>query len=82
MKRDWALIYKILRYTRENENGPLEAPDFDGYSKSQVAYHMELCEQATFIKLTVANEPAGMRPGMIWGLTWEGHNQLEAHTDD
>ena len=82
MKRDWKLIYKILTYSCEKEYRPLEVPDFDGYSEHQVEYHLNLCEEAGFIKLTVAHQPPGQEPGLILGLTWKGHDKLDEGTDD
>ena len=75
MDRHDELILLILRYTRENSTGRrlLPDPDFEGFTREQVQYHIRLCDQAGY--LTVRQ--SGRRSRII-ELTWKGHDKLAA----
>ncbi len=90
MKRDMGLIRMILGYVEENGNGnrPLLAPEFEHFcqfEKAKIAYHIGLCHDAGFILL--ANSVEAHRrcthgAYQIIGLTWEGHEKLDALRGD
>ena len=68
MKRYMALICAILEYIECHGNSEfVSPPEVNGYTPEQVAYHIELCEQAGYIEA---------RQGYPRSLTWNGHNAL------
>lgn len=81
MKRDKKLIRKILEYVRDNDETTttLHPSDFEDYSKPTIEYHVDLCEQAGFLK-----GPEDFHGGNVFTrpltLTWEGHNAIEQWT--
>ncbi len=69
MKRRMALIQRVLEYAELNGNGHiLETPTVEGYSPVDVEYHIQLCGEAGYLRLT---------QGQMVRLTWEGHNELD-----
>lgn len=76
MKRDMNLIRQILEYVEEqttNENFiRIDAPDLPGYDQNKIDYHVELCNDAGFIR-TASNSRE-----LIRGLTWQGQDELES----
>ena len=82
MKRIKELILRILRYTEEKANGePLRLPDCrPDYDPQIVRYHVELCEQAGFLKTAAARGTMG-RGLKILHLTWQGHEYLDENSD-
>ena len=78
MKRDKALILEILRCLRETDLGASVVPDCAGYSRHQVHYHLELCQEAGFLRRQGSTL---MDDGTRYLLTWAGHEILEAHCD-
>ena len=85
MKRDMELARKILFALEACDNawGPCDDMEIAGYSQQEVAYHVKLLCQADLIE---AEDVSSMGPeGFSWipsGLTWEGHEFLEAARDD
>jgi DNA-binding transcriptional ArsR family regulator len=86
MKRDMDLIRSILQKVEscEDANGLEHMPEIDGYSKSQISYHMKLLYDAGFIEAQIVDE---MGPGCVadfmWiNLTWTGQDFLDAARDD
>ena len=66
MKRYMNLIQKILQYAECYATGQnMATPEIDGYTLAQVTYHIDLCEQAGFLR----------QYSMV--LTWQGHEELE-----
>lgn len=89
MERDMDLILEILKYVREHGDSRrmLVVPDFEQLrsrhqiDKHVIAYHVELCVQAGFLKISdVGIEMPGthIREYGIIGLTWDGHEYLES----
>ena len=78
MDRHDELILLILRYTRENATGsrPLSDPDFEGFTREQVHYHIRLCDQAGYLTVRESG-----RRNRIIELTWNGHEKLAASQD-
>lgn len=79
MRRDYALICKILEYVeREQINGPVAAPSFEGYTPTQVHNHIKLCVEAGYIEAPGAGiYDGGIRYNQIDRLTWLGHEALD-----
>ena len=78
MKRHMKLIFQILEYIEiEKRNGnSVPLPEFEEYSRSEVEYHVKLCEEAGYIDtLTPSN---GSMPSAIIRITWDGHNTLDS----
>lgn len=82
MKRDLALIRKILLALEENESatglGPVDL-EIENYSDAQIGYHLKLLTERELIKATnfttMGSKHPVYRPS---GLTWEGHEFLDA----
>ena len=71
MIRDWNLIKAILEYVEEHGRGvPLMHPDVEGYDDLDVEYHVKILAQGRVIDTAKSGHPTG--------LTWMGHNHLEA----
>ena len=69
MKRYMALIRIILEYVEcHGDTEYLSPPEVKGYTPDQVWYHIDLCQQAEYIK---------PRKGRPQNLTWAGHNALD-----
>ena len=78
MKRELPLIKAILAHVECIDNGEwLHPPEINGYTPSQVMYHVNLCGQAEFLE--VMPTPAFGNPDrvMMKSLTWKGHTELE-----
>ena len=78
MKREMALFEAILAHAECIDNGKwLPPPEINGYTPSQVMYHVNLCGQDEF--LDVKPTPAFGNPDrvMMKSLTSKGHIELE-----
>ena len=83
MKRDMALILKILRCLcrkdDDSDEGFTPPPHFEPtYSDGRVAYHLTLCEHAGYVERRAPTAPS-LPP--TWRLTWQGHEFLESKAD-
>ena len=79
MKRDMRLIKAILKHIEANGTAAgIAMPVLNGYTPTEVEYHVELCGQAGFFSF---EDEAGIgHPGHIYRvtrLTWAGHEQLD-----
>ena len=83
MKRNKKLILKILRYVRDNATGTsaLDPPDVAGRDRAEVLYHIGLAHDAGFLDARVEIIPGAPRRFTVWGLTWKGHDEVEANCD-
>ena len=73
MQHDPNLMKLILEYVEQHRNGRfIEVPVFNGYDKSQVEYHVDLCRQADCIR--GQGTMGGFFPSE---LTWSGVQELE-----
>ena len=83
MKRDLDLVRKILEYVeREQEDEPVNLPELEGHTETEVYQHVTMCQERGYLKLAhrqpVDNRPwPGNRHTGIAQLTWEGHNALD-----
>ena len=82
MRRDCKLILKILRYVRDNADAtnPLDPPDCEAYNSEVVAYHVQLCAEAGFIRLSGSGALLDQKAGIL-ALTWDGHELLAKHAE-
>ena len=72
MKRDMALVHKILKYVQLSDKyrivlSKVELSDIPGYTSDQLLHHFQICEDAEYLE----SDLHGYR------LTWEGHCQVE-----
>ncbi len=83
MKRDMALILRILRCIRsrtgDRGDGFNRAPDLEPeISEGQVRYHIDLCVDAGFLAKRHEINP---HTTPSWRLTWQGHDWIESQND-
>ena len=83
MKRDMALILRILRCIRSRDDdtkaGFTRAPDFEPeVSENRVRYHIDLCVHAGFLE---KRHESNLYTTPTWRLTWQGHDWIEAKSD-
>ena len=83
MKRDMALILRILRCIRgrnEPENfGFTHLPDFEPeVPAGMVRYQIDLCVGAGYLE---RRKEANPHTTPTWRLTWQGHDWLESKSD-
>lgn len=76
MKRQWKLIFDILKYVESKKtNGtPIPLPEFDNYETYEVVYHVKLCVEAGYLDASMS----GREPLEIICLTWDGHDKLDS----
>lgn len=85
MKRDMDLIRKILlkleNFTSDDNINKIEIEDF---SHDQVAYHIYLLQDAGLIRAGILMDYGTAVPKItaINGLTWAGHDFLDASRDE
>ena len=78
MKREWTLIKAILAHAECIGNGEwLHPPEINGYTPTQVMYHVNLCGQAEFLEVKPIPAFADPARVMMKSLTWKGHTELE-----
>ena len=67
----------ILQYIEQSNGiGNIPLPEFKDYSKSEILYHVKLCDEAGYIE-ALSSGKNGM-PAFIQRLTWCGHEALES----
>ena len=82
MKRDMELVRKILIAIEEsNCTMGFITLNFDNYSDEQISYHVKLLRENGLIEAVDASSTDGIA-WMPTGLTWEGHDYIEAIKDD
>ncbi|MGO9175051.1 MAG: DUF2513 domain-containing protein [Desulfobaccales bacterium] len=84
MKRDMDLIREILLAIEshpESDSYILNL-SFPGHSEDEVSYHCRLLLDARMIDATCIPQNMGPDEWIIKGLTWAGHEFLEASRDD
>lgn len=84
MKRDMDLIREILREVEACENSyGINSPTIEGYSDSQIAYHLKLLLDGGLIEAkNVAGEFQQEDEYIGINLTWDGQDFLNAARDD
>lgn len=83
MKRDPELVRRILSALEDSERDPLHWHDFrfDGFSETQVSYHVRLLHEAELVHAKDLSSTSGF----AWkaqALTWQGHEFLAASRDE
>jgi hypothetical protein len=91
MKRDMELIRKILIYIQDNHDGGYETlkiptsegslPFLEGYNFNTLIYHLDLLFNAGLVK-KLGDDEAALGLFEIEGLTWQGHEFLDAIRDE
>jgi Hypothetical protein (DUF2513) len=77
MRRDMDLLRSLLLKVEEQADGSFTTIEIPGHSESEVRYHAQLAQGAGFI------EAEFMMDGFIvTGLTWAGHEFLDAARED
>ena len=79
MQRQFELICKILAYVeREETNGAVPIPEFDGHTPVEVHNHVRLCVEADYLE---AGNPGWYDGHLLYPsitrLTWTGHEALD-----
>lgn len=86
LKRDMELVRKILFKIEEVfEYAPISTREIqiDGYTDDQIGYHLRILADARLIDIIDANtKQSGMFTCFVRGITWEGHEFLDAVRDE
>lgn len=85
MRRDPELVRKLLFYFEEKSGYEAEeSPNIEGYDRLDIMYHMLMLAQAGFLDHEPTRSTTSERIIQVlgFGLTWEGHEFLEAARDD
>ena len=86
MKRDMMLVIKILKYFEEREEvSVIQELQMPGYDDRVVAYHVRRMYEADLLDAeTINSKSTEARIIEVWpfGLTWHGHEFLDAIRDD
>ncbi len=83
MKRDMDLIRQLLLKIEGSETRYADDLDIPGYSRQEIGYHLELLISATLINCDRVGWTFGGDFGAaVNGLTWEGHDFVEAIRSD
>jgi hypothetical protein len=85
MKRDMDLIRKILiQLESYSPDDAIMRIELDDYSSEQIAYHVYLLKDANLIlaKILFGGGYAQIESYAILGLTWGGHDFIDASRDD
>jgi hypothetical protein len=81
MKRDMDLIREILLAVEASpDQMTASLPDFEGYTDSEINYHLVLLHEAGLI-IALIHESDDQYFAEPVRLTWEGHEFLEAIKD-
>ena len=76
MRRYMKLIALILAHVeRATKCGDISIPDLSGYSRHDILYHINLCEEAGYLDIVV--DVARKTPTAITRMTWSGHEALD-----
>jgi hypothetical protein len=84
MIRDLDLVRKILLEIESQKNGPnSKAIKIEGYSQEEIDYHLSIMYDAGLFSAATANR-CGPNYRLIipTGLTWAGHDFLDACRDE
>jgi hypothetical protein len=80
MKRDMDLIRLLLLRSEGDEEA---AQLVEKYEVPERAYHVALLQQAGFVDADITCDEHGQPNGaIVRGLTWQGHEFLDAMRDD
>lgn len=85
MKRDFDLVRKILCAVEEAAPGQIiDGFTLDEFSPQEIGEHLLLMQDAGLIDAEVKRTRAPGRPFLfvVRGLTWKGHDFLDAARDD
>ena len=86
MKRDLDLIRELLLHFESKPNCEHEdAVEVDGYTKLEVEYHLLLLDDAGLLqceRLVSSSTPSRVIRVLPFGLTWSGHEFLEASREE
>ena len=83
MKRDLDLVRAILKDVEETPAGQIiSGLEFDGYDKADVGEHVHLLLDAGFLKGEIVRAMDGQYFMAIQGLTWKGHDFVNAAKAD
>jgi hypothetical protein len=85
MKRDMDLIRKILlQLENVASDDDINIIEIEGFSHDQIAYHIYLLHDAGLIRahILMGFGTAAPKNYSIFGLTWAGHDFLDASRDE
>lgn len=76
MERQMKLVALILaQVSKATSTGHIPIPEFEGYRRCEVLYHVQLCEEAGFLDIRV--NASDKTPVSIVRMTWAGHEKLD-----
>jgi hypothetical protein len=79
MKRDMDMVRQLLLDAEAHDN----KPPFLATSQPDAVYHISLLKEAGLMNAVVRNNEYGLpSDAVIMGLTWAGHDFLDAARDD
>jgi len=84
MMRDMNLVREILKWASEQEESGFDGnPSFDEYTDDQVDYHVYIMWQAGLVEaIDVSTIGDTGHAAMLSGVTWAGHDFLDAAKDN
>ena len=84
MKRDMNLVREILIWIENQEHGYVNGnPSIESYSEEEIGYHVYLMYQADLVNAADTTSQGDKSPNaLLLGVTWAGHEFLEAAKDD
>jgi len=84
MRRDMNLVREILMWAENQEHGFVnENPSIEGYSEEEIGYHVHLMHQASLVNAADDTAMGDKSPSaLLSGLSWLGHEFLEASKDN
>ncbi len=84
MKRDMELVRKIALALEGKSTGfSGENPTVEGYSAEEIGYHVYLMLEAGLVRGSdVTNNDSSSPEAIATGLTWQGHEFVEAARDE
>ena len=86
MKRDLDLVRKLLIFFDDKpDDKAIEVPPIQGYSESEIKYHLILMHEAGFLRcerVRSSTDPERVIYLLPFALTWQGHEFLQSVRDD
>ena len=86
MKRDFDLVRKLLLFFEDKPNDEaVQVPPIEGYPELEIKYHLVLLHEAGLLRcetVTSQSTPDRVIYVIPFGLTWQGHEFLDASRDE
>lgn len=82
MKRDLDLMRKILEKLEDEQEKLINNLEIENYSNYEIMYHFIIMDEAGLIRCERESTPDRVIKVYPFGLTWQGHEFLEAARND